>query len=147
MSIAELTTKRDEYKKQIEGLELPFRTAIEPDFVAPKYIQISDASEQCYHSFNKLNMSIAKLESKDEQKVLHLECYKNTYGLLRFIENEVDTEFCLDILRESEPFRRLFNHFSRWCTEVERKYDIELESEKSLRRNQEFLKIVKEHVE
>ncbi|OGW83325.1 MAG: hypothetical protein A3C47_00380 [Omnitrophica bacterium RIFCSPHIGHO2_02_FULL_51_18] len=132
------------YKKGIEHLEEPLRNW-EEDFSATKYVAVSVAAEKCYVSFNDLQIGIVSLKDDEQRKKHHLLCYKSTYDFLAFVENDVDTDFCLDVLRESEPFRRLFSHYSKYCADVERKYDIETESEKALKSNPEFLRLIQEY--
>lgn len=130
------------YKQEITELERPLKS--EEDILATKYVQISVASENCYKSFNDLQMTIAVMKNKTSQTKFQVDCYHNTYDFLAFVQNEIDTDFCIDLLKESEPFRRLFNHYSKYCTEIEKKYDIELHSEKLLRVNSDFMRVVKD---
>ena len=95
--------------------------------------EISKVAQNCYDIFNTLQMDIAKLKVPKEREKYDIMCYKETYGFLAFVENEINTDvYCL-LANNVKPFTCLVKHYSKYCSKIEKKYDIELCSEKTLR--------------
>ena len=95
-----------------------------------KIKQVSKLSNACYEAFNNLQMSLSKIYDLEEKKKYDLQCYKGTYQFLVFVENKADTDLCVLLMNKSESFSNLITHYSKYCSDMEHKYGIELDSEK-----------------
>jgi hypothetical protein len=116
------------YKTDISRLEDHVRLW-EEDF---KLRKISELSRKYYEAINDLLMSISKVVDPVERRKCELECYKDTYGFLSFVENKVDPDFCIYIINRVDEFSSLINHLSVFCTKIEKQYSIELDIERKL---------------
>ena len=115
-----------EYKQDNAELERIVRQW-EEDF---KIKEVSKLAGACYEAFNNLQMSVSKIRDTEEKKKYDLQCYQGTYQFLVFVENKADTDLCVLLMNKSEPFSNLITHYSKYCSDMERKYGIELDSEK-----------------
>ena len=115
-----------EYKHDIAQLERIVKQW-EEEF---KIKQISRLADACYGAFNNLQMSIAKIQDTDQKKKHDLDCYNGTYQFLVFVETKVDTDFCVLLMNKCKSFSNLITHYSKYCSDMENKYNIELNSEK-----------------
>lgn len=124
----EIETRTKEYKVDIGKLEDLVKQSEDV-----RIKKISELADDCYKTFNDLQMSIAKIDDSDKKQEYDLKCYEETYNFLVFIENKVDPDFYVYISIKSKSFSDLISHYSLYCTRIEEKHDIELESEKLLR--------------
>jgi hypothetical protein len=126
-----IKTKAEEYKKDIRTLEQSMK-----EWREARVRKISEAADNCYDAFNDFQMALTKLKSKNDHKndydKYQLLCYRETYEFLEFVENKVRPDWCTFLLNASASFSRLIEHYSKYCTETEKKYDIKLNSEREL---------------
>ena len=116
-----------EYKQDIAELERIVKQWAE-DF---KIKEVSKLASACYEAFNNLQMSLSKVNDLEEKKKYDMQCYKETYQFLVFVENKADIDLCVLLMNKSESFSNLITHYSKYCSNMEQKYKIELGSEKS----------------
>jgi len=124
-----LDAKIKKYRNEVNELENKVK-----DWKESCFSQISDLAEECYNGFNEVQMNISKLSNNKKEKY-QLASYKNAYNFLVFIETRVNIDFCTFLINNSVPFHRLIEHYSKYCTKIEKQYNIELESEKRLSSN------------
>ncbi len=120
--------KVHEYKQDIARLE----KIVKEWEVEFRIKDISKRAEACYEAFNDLQMALAKIADPKEKEKFDRQCYKNTYQFLEFIENQVDVDFCVLLMNKAKPFSNLIVHYSKYCSGMEKKYNIELDSERKL---------------
>ena len=70
-------------------------------------------------------MSIVKIKDQVIKQEIDLDCYEETYKFLTFIENDLDTDFCVLLINKSKEFSKLIKQYSKYCTKTENKYGIE----------------------
>ena len=126
MTVQTIKNQVAEYKQDIAQLEKIVKQW-EEEF---KIKKISKLADVCYEAFNNLQMSLSKIHNAEQKKKYDLQCYNGTYQFLVFVENKVDTDFCVLLMNRSEPFSNLITHYSKYCSDMERKYLIALDSEK-----------------
>jgi hypothetical protein len=131
MTTATIQTKVKIYNNDMIQLERVVKQW-EEEF---KLKDISALASTCYEMFNELQMVFTKLKNSDERKNYDLQCYKNTYKFLTFIENKADVDLYVLLTNKSEPFAKLISHYSKYCSMIESKYSIELDSEKKLNKH------------
>ena len=117
------------YKQDIAQLEKVVKEW-EEDF---KIKEVSKLADACYDAFNNLQMAVAKIQDEAEKKKFDLQCYQGTYQFLAFVENKADIDLCVLIMNKSDEFSKLIKHYSKYCSDIESKYSIELDSEKNFR--------------
>ena len=127
MAIQTIKSRVAEYKQDIAELERIVKQW-EVDF---KIKEVSKLADACYEAFNNLQMSLSKIHDPEEKKKYDLQCYRDTYQFLVFVENKADTDLCVLLMNKSGSFSRLVTHYSEYCSCIERKYEIELDSERS----------------
>ena len=104
--------------------------------------EIGKASEKCYDAFDVLQTNLAKLSDKSLRDKIQLDCYQNTKRFLSYFESEATEDVVILILNHCRWFARLFKHCSDYCSKVERDYNIQLDSEKEIRANEDlFLRL------
>jgi len=137
----QLKLKAEVYKQDIQELEDNVKrwkeTCLE---------EVSEAAENCYNAFNELQMSLTRIHGGDTKKKHHLACYKATYNLLVFIENKVNPDFFVFLYNNSKQFSNLIQHYSKYCSNAEKELDIELDSEKSIRSDENLLNKIKSYL-
>lgn len=116
-----------EYKQDIAQLEKVVK-AWEEDF---KIKEVSKLADACYDAFNNLQMALAKIQNAEEKEKFVRQCYQGTYQFLTFVENKADTDLCVLLMNKSDEFSKLIKHYSQYCSSIENKYSIELDSEKN----------------
>ncbi len=122
--------KAKEYKTDIKTLENSVKKWSRELFLD----EIGKASRECYNVFNELQMNIAKIKKDKAQKEKYdMRCYKETYNFLAFLENDTNPDLYVLLVNNVKPFGILLKHYSKYCSIMEAKYNIELDSEKSLR--------------
>jgi hypothetical protein len=126
MTTQTIQNKVFEYKQDIAQLEKVVKEW-EQDF---KIKQVSKLADACYDAFNNLQMALAKIQDADEKGKFVRQCYKGTYQFLTFVENEADIDLCVLLMNKSESFSKLIKHYNKYCSDIENKYSIELDSEK-----------------
>ena len=115
------------YKQDIAQLEKVVKEW-EVDF---KIKEVSKLADSCYDAFNDLQMAVAKIKGDEEKKKFDLQCYQGTYQFLVFVENKADTDLCVLLMNKSDEFSKLIKHYSKYCSDIENKYSIKLDSEKN----------------
>ena len=115
-----------EYKQDNAELERIVKQW-EVDF---KIKEVSKLADACYEAFNNLQMTLSKIHDPEEKKKYDLQCYQGTYQFLVFVENKADTDLCVLLMNKSGSFSNLITHYSKYCSDMEHKYGIELDSEK-----------------
>jgi len=116
-----------EYKQDIAHLEKVVKEW-EVDF---KIKEVSKLADSCYDAFNNLQMALAKIQDAEEKVKFVRQCYQGTYQFLAFVENKADVDLCVLLMNKSESFSKLIKHYSKYCSDIENKYSIELGSEKN----------------
>lgn len=137
MAVQELDIKAKTYRTDVEQLERHFER-----FQASCIDQVSESSTKCYDAFNDFQMSLSEISDKAKEEKYQKKCYKETYNLLAFIEGELDPDFAVLLFKKSKPFSQLFNHLSTYCSRIETKYNIELESEKAIRADKKLYALI-----
>ena len=75
-------------------------------------------------------MSLSKIHDLEDKKKYDLQCYHGTYQFLVFVETKVDTDLCVLLMNKCKSFSNLITHYSKYCSNMEHKYGIGLDSEK-----------------
>lgn len=127
MTVQTIENRVAEYKQDIAKLE----KVVKQWEVEIRIQEISKLANTCYEAFNNLQMSVSKIDDAEQQKKYAVECYNNTYQFLVFFENEIGADFCVLLMNNSKSFANLIAHYSKYCSNMERKYPIELGSEKA----------------
>lgn len=130
MSPATIEARAQKCREEIKGLE----QTVKKDWKEVCLQEVSDAAEDLYNTFNDLQMNMAKLET-EKRDAYQMGFYKCAYGFLVIIESKVNVDFCTFLMNNSPQFRKLFEHFSKYCTRIERQHNIKLDSEKVLSSN------------
>ncbi|MFA5272304.1 MAG: hypothetical protein WC412_08245 [Candidatus Omnitrophota bacterium] len=130
MSPATMEAKAQKCKEEIKGLE----QIVKKDWKEVCLQEVSVAAEDLYNTFNEFQMNMAKLE-KQKKDTYQMGLYKCAYGFLVIIENKVNVDFCTFLMNNSLQFRKLVEHFSKYCTKIERQHNITLNSERVLSSN------------
>ena len=126
MTIQTIQNKVSGYKQDIAQLERVVKSW-EEDF---KIKQVSKLADSCYDAFNDLQMVFAKIQDAEEKMKFVRQCYQGTYQFLAFVENKADIDLCVLLMNKSESFSKLIKHYSKYCSDIENKYSIEIASEK-----------------
>ncbi len=121
MTTVQIKSKVKAYKVDIIKLEKLVKKW-EEDFRIKK---VSQLSKDCYGAFTDLQMTITKIKDLIKKQQIDLDCYEETYKFLTFVENDLDTDFCVLLVNKSKEFSNLIKQYSKYCTKTESKYAIE----------------------
>jgi len=135
MATATLKSRFDEYKTEIETLEETVKKWKEEAIA-----DIGRLSQDCYDSFNNLQMTIAKFKDLEQKERHEKTQYRETYDFLVFVENKMNTDLYVLLVNNILPFNRLIRHYKKYCFTIEAKYDIELSSERELQTEKKLKK-------
>jgi len=129
MSTQVINAKVREYKNDIIKLELSLK-----NFKQACLDKVSELAENCYDAFNDMQMTLAKMKKEDPETYdkIQKDSYKRAYDLLVFFETKINTDFYVYIINNSTQFNKLIQHYSKYCSRMEKEYNILLESEKEL---------------
>jgi len=137
----QLKSKTEEFKSDIIELEnnvKRWQEACAND--------VSENAEKCYEAFNDLQMAITKIDDPTAKIKHQHACYRSTYNFLVFIENKVNPDFFVFLINNAKPFSRLVEHYHKYCTKIEKEFDIELDTEKSIKSNTELFTKIKAYL-
>lgn len=107
---------------------------------------VSESAEKCYGAFNDLQMAIAKIDDSAAKKKHRLACYRSTYNFLVFIENKVNPDLFVFLINNAKPFSHLVEHYHKYCARIEKEFDIELETERSIKSDTELFTKIKSYL-
>ena len=117
-AVAERVRERvKNYKEEIRDFKEHIRKYIENSIR-----EIDESSEACYNTFNNLQMSIAEIKDPEMKEDYQNRCYQATYKLLSYIENDMDEDFCIVLFKDAKNFSKAFEHYSKYCTKMEKQY-------------------------
>ncbi|MCK5179611.1 MAG: hypothetical protein KAR32_08785 [Candidatus Omnitrophica bacterium] len=126
MTVATIDKKITKYSTDVERIEEHVKKW-EEDF---RLKTISSNMQKLLDTFNDLQMAISNISDSEIKQGFEINCYNVTYDFLRFTENDVDSDFYIYITNRVSEFSKVIKSFSQYCTKIEKKYDIELYSEK-----------------
>ena len=128
-----------EFKADVDQLE-EYVKRWEQEF---RLKEIGKASEKCYEAFNDLQMSLSKLSDKTFRNKFQLSCYEDTKKFLSYFESEANEDVIVLLFNHCKPFAQLFTHCSDYCSKIEKEYNIQLDSEETIKANQELAQRLK----
>ena len=126
MVTAEVERKIDRFTTRIGKIE-EYVKKWEEEY---KLKTISQTMERLFDNFNELQMNISCIANIEQLKKYELNCHEVTYDFLCFVENEVNPDFYIFLTNKIASFSKVVKHLSLYCTKIEKKYNIELYSEK-----------------
>lgn len=143
MSPATIEAKTKEYKLEVRSLEQSVHYSEDA-----KVRQVSLAAEKCMDTFNDLQMSIVKIRVSDPDRYKKYQrlCYDTTCEFISFVENKVDLHYCTLLLNKSRPFADLINHYSMYCTKIEKEFSIKLAAEETWGNNIKAMETIKKYL-
>ncbi len=106
-----------DYKEEIKEFKQHVRKYVENSIQ-----EIDNSSKDCYDAFNDLQMTITKINDATKKEDCQEKCYQATYKLLSYIENDLDEDFCIVLLKDAKNFARAYEHYSKYCTKMEKQY-------------------------